>query len=105
MTTAITRLVLRSSGGFTGPAGAQTRTVDLAALPAALAQRLQTLLAACDFAALPARLAKVGPQSWDFEYTLEVQSGAQSHTLKFHLDAAPPPLRQLAEALDALPPD
>ncbi len=105
MSAAATRLILRSSGGFTGPAGAQTRTVDLAALPAAKAQQLQQLLDACDFATLPARLAKAAPQSWDFAYTLDVQTGGQSHAVQFHLDAAPSALQQLAAALDALPPD
>lgn len=100
-----TRLVLSCTGGFTGPAGAQTRTVDLAALPAGKAQHLQQLLHACDFTALPPHLAKAAPQSWDFEYTLQVQSGGQSHTVKFHKDEAPPALRQIAEALDDLPPD
>lgn len=105
MSDAPTRLVLRCSGGFTGPAGAQTRTVDLAALPAAKAQHLEKLLQACDFTALPHRMAKAAPQSWDFEYTLQVQSGGQSHTVTFHKDQASPALQKLAEALDELPPD
>lgn len=105
MTSTPIRLVLRCTGGFTGPAGAQTRTVDLAALPAAKAQQLQHLVQACDFAALPQRIAKPAPQSWDFEYSLEVQSGGQSHTVKFHKDEAPPALQKLTEALDELPPD
>ena len=105
MTEAATRLVLRSTGGFTGPAGAQTRTVDLAALPAAKAQHLQQLVQACNFTALPPRLAKAAPQSWDFDYTLEVQHGSQSHTVQFHLDEAPPALQKLAAELDQLPPD
>ncbi|MFA9219259.1 MAG: protealysin inhibitor emfourin [Sphingomonadaceae bacterium] len=100
-----TRLILRSCGGFTGPAGAQTRTLDLAALPAAQARHFQQLLQACDSSALPARLTKAAPQPWDFEYSLEVQAGPASHTVQFHLDAAPPALRALASALDALPPD
>lgn len=105
MTMAVTRLVMRSSGGFTGPAGAQTRTLDLAALPATEARQWRQQLQACDFFALPARLAKAAPQSWDFEYTLEAQAGAQAHTVRFHLDAAPPALQQLAAALNELPPD
>ncbi len=105
MSDTATKLVLSSTGGFTGPAGAQTRTVDLATLPAAKAQHLQQLLQACDFTALPHRMAKAAPQSWDFEYSLQIESGGQTHTVKFHKDQAPPALKKLAEALDELPPD
>lgn len=100
-----TRLALTCTGGFTGPAGAQTRSVDLADLPASQAQRWQQLAQACDFAALPPHLLKAAPQSWDFEYKLEVQAGGRSHTVKFHKDQAPPALQQLTAALEALPPD
>ena len=57
-------MVLRCTGGFTGPAGAQTRSVDLAQLPPAQASELEKLVQACDFFALPDKLLKPAPQSW-----------------------------------------
>lgn len=99
------RLVLRSTGGFTGPAGAQTRTVDTAAA-AGDGARLRQLVRDCDFFALPAQLLSPAPQSWDFLYTLTVQADdGSSHTVSYHLDAAPPALRELTAALDARAPD
>lgn len=97
------RIILHCTGGFTGPAGAQTRSVDLGRLAPEQAQQLEALVQACDFFALPAQLAKPAPQSWDFQYTLEVDAGAHVHTVHYHLDAAPQPLqaltRQLSEAV------
>ena len=99
------RMVLHSVGGFTGPAGAQTRTVDLAALPAAQASQLRKLVQACDFFSLPATLSKPQPQSWDFVHTLQIQDDARSHTVRFHEDAAPAALQTLTQALSAMAPD
>lgn len=98
------RLSLTSSGGFTGPAGAQMRTVELDALPAARAGELRSLLASCDFFALPDQL-KPQPQSWDFQYTLRAEDGGRTHQVRYHLDAAPAPLRALTERLNRLAPD
>ncbi len=95
------RLSLHCVGGFTGPAGAQTRTVDVDDLPAAERTRVQALVQALDVARLPATLLKPRPQPWDFTYTLTVD-GRQ---VRFHLDAAPAPLRELVEVLEARPPD
>lgn len=100
------RLILTCSGGFTGPAGAQTRTVDLAQLPPEQASQLQQLLQASDFFALPPTLVKPAPQSWDFKYRLEVDDGGQAHCVSYHLDEASPPLKELTEKLnDAIDPD
>ena len=99
------RMVLHSVGGFAGPAGAQSRGVDLDALPARQAARLRQLVDACDFFSLPATLCKAQPQSWDFVHTLQVQDGARAHTVRFHEDAAPGALQELAQALNALAPD
>jgi hypothetical protein len=71
------RMILRCSGGFTGPAGAQTRTVDLAQLPRDRASELEQMVVACDFFALPDKLVKDAPKSWDFQYDLEVDQGQQ----------------------------
>ncbi|SDC74482.1 hypothetical protein SAMN05428966_102245 [Massilia sp. PDC64] len=93
------RLSLHGVGGFTGPAGAQTRSVDVDGLPAAERARVQALVQA--LGSLPATLMKPRPQPWDFTYTLTVD-GRQ---VRFHLDAAPAPLRELVGILEARPPD
>jgi hypothetical protein len=93
------RLSLHSVGGFTGPAGAQTRSVDVERLPAADATRVRALVQALDVAHLPATLLKVRPQSWDFTYTLTIDNGAERQ-VRFHLDAASPPLRELVEFIE-----
>jgi hypothetical protein len=93
------RLSLHSVGGFTGPAGAQTRSVDVDRLPAADAARVRALVQALDPAHLPATLLKARPQSWDFTYTLTIENGAERQ-VRFHLDAAPPPLRDLVEFIE-----
>lgn len=97
------KLSLQCVGGFTGPAGAQTRTVDVDALPAADAERLRALVRALDPARLPAALLKPRPQPWDFAYTLTVDDGA-THRVRFHADAAPPALRELTGILERYPP-
>jgi hypothetical protein len=99
------RLSLHSVGGFTGPAGAQTYTVELDRLPPREAGRLRTLVDSLDFATLPATLTKARPQSWDFLHTLDVSDGGQHHQVRFHSEAAPPALAKLAELLADYPPD
>jgi hypothetical protein len=96
-------LSLHCVGGFTGPAGAQTRAVDLGQLPAHEAARLRALVQAADLAHLPASLLKARPQSWDFVYTLTVENGARRE-VRFHGDAAPPALQELVEVLQGYPP-
>jgi len=97
------RLSLHCTGGFTGPAGAQTRAVDLDHVPPAKATRLRALVQALDPGQLPASLMKARPQPWDFVYTLTIENGARRQ-LRFHLDAAPPLLRELADILNQYPP-
>jgi hypothetical protein len=99
------RLSLHTVGGFTGPAGAQTRTVDLDQLPAAQAARLRALAGSLDFAALPASITSPRPQSWDLLHTLTVSGDGGAHTVRFHSEAAPPALRALADALNEFAPD
>lgn len=95
------RLSLLCVGGFTGPAGAQTRSVDLDRLPEAEAGHLRALVGKLDLACLPATLMKARPQPWDFVYTLTVDNGGDGarHQVKFQNDAAPPALRELADIL------
>lgn len=100
------RLTLQCKGGFTGPAGAQTRTVDLAQLPADQASEVRKLLQASDFFALHPKLLKPAPKSWDFEYDLKVDDGQQAHCVQYHLDEVPPALKALTEKLsDEVAPD
>lgn len=96
------RLSLSCVGGFTGPAGAETRHVDVDQLPATEAQRLHGLVQALAPAALPASLLKDRPQSSDFTYTLTIEDGA-SRQIRFHIGAAPPALRELVDCLNAYP--
>ena len=100
------RMTLRCTGGFAGPAGAQTRTIDLAQLPHEQAEQMQQMVQACDFFALPEKLVKNEPKSWDFQYDLEVDEGRQAHTVHYHLDAVPEQLRALTEKInDEVDPD
>lgn len=101
----MTRLTLRCTGGFTGPAGAQTRTVDLSQLPPEQADELQQLLADSDFFALPEKLVKSAPCSSDFIYDLTVDQDAQAHCVRYHLDAVPEPLKKLTDKLSEVDPD
>ncbi|WP_154382981.1 protealysin inhibitor emfourin [Duganella guangzhouensis] len=94
------RLTLTCTGGFAGPAGAQTRTVDLAQLPQEQASQLEQLLHASDFFALPPKLIKEAPKSWDFQYDLKVDGDGQAHCVRYHLDEASPSLKQLTEKLN-----
>lgn len=101
----MTRLILKCTGGFTGPAGAQTRTVELSQLPQPQAQELEQLLTASCFFTLPEKLTKTAPQSSDFLYDLKVDEGQQAHCVRYHLDAAPAPLKELTHKLNEVDPD
>ncbi len=101
----MTRLSLRCTGGFTGPAGAQTRTVDLSLLPPHQAHELEHLLTASDFFTLPDKLLKQAPQSSDFLFDLKVDQGPQAHCIQYHLDAVPAPLKELTDKLYEVDPD
>lgn len=97
------RLSLHCVGGFTGAAGAQTRTVDVDRLPPAEAGQVRKLVAGLDLAHLPATLLKAHPQPWDFLYTLTIANGSV-HECRFHVDGAPGGLRELVEILERYPP-
>jgi hypothetical protein len=93
------RLSLQCVGGFTGPAGAQTRNVDVDRLAAQEGTRVRGLVQALDLARLPPTLLKARPQSWDFTYTLTIDDGTPRQ-VRFHLDAAPAALRELVEFIE-----
>jgi len=89
------RITLRSVGGFTGPAGAKTRTVDVDSLPGEQASKVRRLVEASGFYSLPPKMMKAAPASWDFIHHLEIEDGGKVHKVQFHDDAAPPALREL----------
>src|SRR5690242_2206075 len=91
------KISLQSSGGFTGPAGAVTRTVDLDALPEEERRKAKTLVDAAHVFDRPARMKLASPRPWDFTHVLEVQDGARSHRIELHLDAVDAPLRALVK--------
>lgn len=99
------RMCLRCTGGFTGPAGSQTYSIDLAQLPPAQAASMHGLVQASGFFGLPQKMLKPAPQSQDMRYSLQIDDGVQSHCVQYHLDAAPAPLRTLTEQLSASDPD
>ncbi len=81
----------RSIGGFAGPAVPLVRQLDLDVLPATQAASLRAQIAAIDFFALPEKMLKAVPKSWDFlqELTVIDAGGAtvRSHHIQFHQDA------------------
>jgi hypothetical protein len=95
------RIVKRSVGGFTGPAGADTRTLDVDALPADRAAEIRGLVTAAGFDSLPPKLLKTSPQPWDFVHSLEVEHEGRVHAVQYHDECAPEGLRRLADAVDA----
>ncbi len=99
------KLSLRSVGGVTGPIGAVTRSVDVAALPHGQRAHASALFDAARLFELPTQFLLPAPHSWDFLYTLTVEDGGRTREVKLHLDAAPPTLRALVEWLEEQTPD
>lgn len=100
------RLILRCTGGFTGRAGAQTRTVELTQLHPNEAMQVEQLVHSSNFFTLPTELLKTAPQSWDLQYDLEVQEGQQTHCVRYNLEQAPASLKSLTEKIsDEVDPD
>lgn len=99
------KLSLRSVGGFTGPIGSVTRSVEVAALPGERRAHVSALLDAARPFDLPTQFLLPSPRSWDFLYTLTVEDGGRTREIKLHLDAAPPSVRALVEWLEEQKPD
>jgi hypothetical protein len=93
------RITLRSVGGFTGPAGAETFSIDLDALPSQRAAALRDLVEAARFFSLGPTFLNQTPRSWDFVHELSIEHGGSLTTVKFHDQAAPPELLALADAV------
>jgi hypothetical protein len=93
------RLTLTSTGGFTGPAGASTTTLDESSLAAPEAQRLRALVADLAGAAVPPVSKLARAQSWDFVHRLTIEDQGQPTTYQFHEGAAPPALRALYDEM------
>ena len=94
------KLSLRSTGGFTGPAGATTRVLDLETLPDDRRRQGRALLEAAHVFDRPAKALLAAPHSWDFIYQLETNDGTRTHRIEFHLDAVDDSLRDLVTWLE-----
>jgi len=94
------KLSLRTWGGFTGPAGAVTRTVDMDALSEGPRRHALALIEAAHPFDRPDKLLLSAPRSWDFNHVLEVQDGARTKHLQLHLEAVDAPLRALVEWIE-----
>ncbi len=70
--------------------------IELDSLRPEDASRFRSFIKAADFFALPAKIMKPAPQSFDFIYSLTVEDGERVHTVQFHADAAPAELVNLA---------
>ena len=96
------RITLRATGGFTGPAGSDERTLDTKSLSGTVAARLSRAIELARLEELPPVLKKLAPQPQDFLYTLVVEDGGASRAIEYHLDAAPEALRRLTSLIEDL---
>lgn len=93
------KLVLTRGGGLAGLRKPPLE-LDTQALPAADAAHVQALVDAAGLGAQPRRLGADHPDQ--LGYTLEVTRDGRTDAIDFTLDAAPPPLRALVDALRKL---
>jgi len=94
------KLSLRSTGGFTGPAGATTRIFDIETLPEEQRSQGRALVEAAHLSDRPAKTLLAAPHPWDFIYVLETRDGTRVHRIEFHLDAVDDSLRELVTWLE-----
>ena len=98
------KISLRSSGGFTGPAGATTRSLNLDELPDERRREGLALIEAANLFDRPPKSKLAAPRPWDFNQVLEVTDGDRVHRIEFHLDAVDDSLRALVDWIDASEP-
>jgi hypothetical protein len=91
------RVSLRSVGGFTGPAGAVTRTIDVDALPNDRKAKALEVINAARVFERPAKIMLEHPRPWDFQHVLEVDDGPRSRRIVLHEAAADDSLRELLD--------
>jgi hypothetical protein len=96
------RIELKSVGGFTGPAGAETINIDTDTLGKSDADCIVKFVKAADIFSLPDKIHLQKPRSWDFLYTLTIEENAAKKTVEFHKDAAPAALQELTEKLEEM---
>jgi hypothetical protein len=94
------RVTLERSGGVAG-FSPPPLTVDSQTLPAAEAQRLQSLIDAACFFDLAADLSAPHPAPDSFGYTLSIadDATARRHSVAFDAASAPPELKALVTAV------
>ncbi|MDP9291375.1 MAG: hypothetical protein M3O82_03300 [Verrucomicrobiota bacterium] len=93
------KISLRRSGGVTGIS--KTFDLDTSNLASAKTRQLHDLIAASGFFKLPA--VATSPSHPDaFQYDLVIDTGAETHRVSFHENAAAPALQKLATAIEAL---
>jgi hypothetical protein len=93
------RLRLESVGGFAGRAGREVTSLDLDKSSSDRAGAIRHLVSLAKLPTLPSQMKKGAPTPADFSYRLTVDDG-DSRTFEFHLDAAPPALRAIVEAIE-----
>ena len=93
------RVTLARSGGF---AGILPRPVslDTAALPRAVARRIEELVAATDFFGMPSQLAAPRRQPDRFQFTVRVATDdGRVHTVTCDEEVAPEPFLELVRTV------
>jgi hypothetical protein len=94
------KIILRVTGGVTGPVGAVARELDLDKLPAGPRAHADQLVAAARIFERPSQTLLASPRPQDFRYQLEASDGPRSHAITFHLDAVDQPLRHLVDWIE-----
>ncbi|HEX3593930.1 MAG TPA: protealysin inhibitor emfourin [Polyangiaceae bacterium] len=98
------KIELEVTGGFTGPAGKQTISVDTARLPVTDAAPLDRDLERLPHATWGNQYLKAHPKPWDFVHELRISDAGGQRSAKFHLDEGPPELSAIARRLTELSP-
>jgi hypothetical protein len=95
------RISFQRSGGFHPPAMRRRWVVDSESLTTQDAQELERLIAAADLTHLSQLRASPEPRPDVFYYRVDLEDGAQKHSLRFSDTDMPERLRQLLNWLRA----